>query len=94
MAHVGLSLGWATVLAAALPRRATLRWSLAAGLGIAALDLGLIGRRFERIRALDPVPQVADHLGYAITVGVVLRRRRRRRYAARQARPMSRKIAG
>jgi len=31
---------------------------------------------------------------YAITVGVVLRRRRRRRYAARQARPMSRKIAG
>jgi len=94
VAHVGLSLGWATVLAAALPRRATLRWSLAAGLGIAALDLGLIGRRFERIRALDPVPQVADHLGYAITVGVVLRRRRRRRYAARQARPMSRKIAG
>ena len=92
VAHAGLSLGWATVLAATLPRRATLPWAVAAGLGIAALDLGLIGRRFERIRALDPLPQVADHLAYTMTVAVVLRRRRR--YASRQARPMSRSIAG
>ena len=91
-AHAGLSLGWAAVLATALPRRATLRWAVAAGLGIAALDLGLIGRRFERIRALDPVPQVTDHLAYALTVALVLRRRRR--YASRQARPMSRSMAG
>jgi hypothetical protein len=60
----------------ALPRRATLRWALAAGLGIAALDLGIIGRRFERIRALDPGPQVADHVAYALTVALVLRHRR------------------
>jgi hypothetical protein len=76
VAHAGLSLGWAAVLAVALPRRATLRWALAAGLGIAALDLGIIGRRFERIRALDPGPQVADHVAYALTVALVLRHRR------------------
>ena len=76
VAHAGLSLGWAAVLAATLPREGTVRWSIAAGLAIAALDLGLIGRRFERIRALDPVPQVADHVAYATTVGAVVRHRR------------------
>jgi hypothetical protein len=79
VAHAGLSVGWAAVLAALLPREATVRWSLAAGLAIAALDLGLIGRRFERIHALDTAPQVADHLAYATTVAAVLRRRRARR---------------
>src|SRR5215218_10474601 len=72
IAHAGLSLGWAAVLAATLPPERTVRWSVAAGLAIAGLDLGLIGRRFERIRALDPLPQVADHLAYATTVAAVL----------------------
>jgi hypothetical protein len=74
--HVALSLGWAVVLARVLPRRRTAGASALAGLAIAALDLGLVGRRFERIRALPLVPQVLDHVAYAVTVGVVLERRR------------------
>jgi hypothetical protein len=70
--HVGLSLGWAVVLAATLPRRRTIELGALAGLGIAALDLGLIGRRYSRIRALPQLPQVADHLAYGATVGAVL----------------------
>lgn len=74
--HLGLSLGWAAVLAVVLPRGRELRWSWAAGLAIAALDLGIVGRRLPRIRALKTAPQVADHLAYAATVAVVLGRRR------------------
>ena len=69
------------MLAAALPRRHTLSWSAAAGLAIAALDLGVIGRRYPRIRALPLAPQVLDHLAYASTVACVLSRRRSRRPA-------------
>lgn len=74
--HLSLSLGWAAVLAALLPRGRELRWSWLAGLAIAALDLGIAARRFPRIRALALGPQVADHLAYAATVAAVLRRRR------------------
>ena len=48
-----------------------------AGLGIAALDLAVVGRRHPRIRALPVLPQVADHVAYGVTVGAVLRARRR-----------------
>jgi hypothetical protein len=48
LAHAALSLGWALVLAACLPRRQTLAWAVPAGLAIAALDLGVVGRRFAR----------------------------------------------
>ncbi|MEA2192868.1 MAG: hypothetical protein QOI73_2989 [Solirubrobacteraceae bacterium] len=81
LAHGALSVGWALVLAAALPRRRTLAWSAVAGLAIAALDLGVIGRRYPRIRALPLAPQVLDHLAYAATVACVLNRRRARRPA-------------
>lgn len=80
-AHAGLSLGWAIVLAAGLPRRRPLPWSALAGLAIAALDLGVVGRRLPRIRALPLLPQVLDHVAYATTVGCVLSRRRSRRAA-------------
>src|SRR5918993_165017 len=82
LAHGALSFGWAVVLALVLPRRRTVAWSLPAGLAIAALDLGIVGRRFERIRALATAPQVLDHLAYAATVGAVLSRRRARRRPA------------
>ena len=75
--HVALSLGWALLLATVLPRRRTAAWGALGGLAIAALDLGVVGRRFPRIRALAPVPQVLDHLAYGVIVGVVLSRRRR-----------------
>jgi hypothetical protein len=76
--HLALSLGWALALAAVLPRRWTVALGALAGLGIAALDLGVIGRRFGRIRALPQAPQVADHVAYGATVGAVLRYRRAR----------------
>ena len=76
--HVALSIGWALVLAVALPRRRTAAWAMLAGLGIAALDLGVIAPRFPRIRALPQLPQVADHLAYGAVVGAVLAARRRR----------------
>jgi hypothetical protein len=82
LAHGALSFGWAVVLALVLPQRRTVAWSLPAGLAIAALDLGIVGRRIERIRALATAPQVLDHLAYAATVGAVLSRRRARRRPA------------
>ncbi len=77
--HVALSLGWALPLAAALPRERTPVLGALAGIGIAALDLGVIGRRYPCIRALPQLPQVADHLAYGAVVGTVLQVRRRRR---------------
>jgi hypothetical protein len=74
--HVALSLGWAVVLAAGLPRRRPVLAGGLAGLGIAALDLGLVGRRRPRVRALPLAPQVADHVAYgAIVAAIVVRRR-------------------
>jgi hypothetical protein len=39
----------------------TARAGALAGLAVAALDLGVAGRRFPRVRALPLVPQLADH---------------------------------
>ena len=75
--HIVLSLGWAVLLAAVLPRRRTVAYATLAGLAIAALDLGVVGRRVPRIRALPLLPQVLDHVAYGATVGAVLRARRR-----------------
>ena len=80
--HLALSLGWAGVLAAALPPRAEPAWGVAAGLGIAALDLGVIGRRIPAIRALPQGRQWADHVAYGLAVGTTLRLRRRAAPAA------------
>ena len=72
--HLGISVGWAVLLAAVLPRRRTVLAGAAAGLAIAALDLGIVGRRFELIRALPVGPQLADHLAYGAVVGAALRK--------------------
>ena len=77
--HLALSLGWGVVLAAVLPRRRTVVAGVAAGLAIAALDLGVVGRRFPKIRALPLAPQIADHVAFGATAGWVLARRRRTR---------------
>jgi hypothetical protein len=79
VAHGLLSLGWACVLAALLPRRRSIEAAALGGLAIAALDLGIVGRRLPRIRALPLLPQLLDHIAYAVTVAVVLRHRRCRR---------------
>ncbi len=82
-AHGALSLGWALVLAVALPRRRELAWSVLAGLVIAALDLGIVGRRFPRIRALPLAPQILDHVAFSTTVAWIVARRRARRESDR-----------
>lgn len=74
--HLGVSLGWALVLDR-LGARSAARGA-AAGLGIAALDLGILGRRFPRVRALPLGSQIVDHLVYGVVVGAVLARARRR----------------
>jgi hypothetical protein len=43
-----------------------------AGLAIAALDLGLVGRHRPLIRALPLLPQVADHVAFGAVAGTVL----------------------
>jgi len=74
--HLAFSFGWAVVLARVLPRRHTVAAGALAGLAIAALDLGVGRRRFPRVRELQLLPQVADHLAYGAAVGFVLARRR------------------
>jgi hypothetical protein len=74
--HLALSVGWAIALGRALPRGRELPTGALAGLAIAALDLGLLGRRLAPIRALPQPRQWADHLAYGLTVGAVLARRR------------------
>jgi hypothetical protein len=69
--HLGLSLGWAFVLAR-LPRRGASFGALA-GLAIAAVDLGVIGRRIPAIRALPQKRQWADHVAYGVSVEIALK---------------------
>jgi hypothetical protein len=67
--HAALSLGWGVALAAVLPRRHPELWGAVAGLAIAALDLGVVGRKLPSIAALPVVPQVLDHVAYGVVVG-------------------------
>ncbi|MDQ1395534.1 MAG: hypothetical protein QOG64_793 [Acidimicrobiaceae bacterium] len=71
--HGAISWTWSILLARLLPRRPSLAAGAAAGLAIAALDLGIIGRRLPSIRGLAPIPQVLDHVAYGVTVAAVLR---------------------
>jgi len=74
--HLALSLGWAAVLGAVLPRGREPAWGALAGLAIAALDLGVVGRRIPAIRALPQGRQWADHVAFGVSAGLVLRARR------------------
>ncbi|HYU40360.1 MAG TPA: hypothetical protein VEM59_11060 [Acidimicrobiia bacterium] len=77
-AHGAISLGWGVALAALLPRRRPVPWGAFAGLVIAGIDLGVLGGRWPRVRALPLLPQIADHVAYGAIVGVVLSRAARR----------------
>jgi hypothetical protein len=81
VAHASISLLWGIVLAACLPRRRPIRAGAVAGLAIAAVDLGVIGRRLPRIRSLASAPQLADHVLYGAAVGTVLAIRQAHRQA-------------
>jgi hypothetical protein len=60
--HLGVSLAWTLVLDRAGVR--TARGGAVAGLAIAALDLGVLGRRFPRVRDLPLGAQLADHAAF------------------------------
>jgi hypothetical protein len=74
-------MGWAAVLATAVPRGREPAWGIVGGMLIATLDLALIGRRIPSIRTLPQGRQWADHAAYGLGVGLVLRARRSRRAA-------------
>ncbi len=73
--HLAISVGWGVALAFVLPRRNVVALGPAAGLAIAAVDLGLVGRRLPPIRTLPTGPQIGDHVAYGAIVGVILHRR-------------------
>lgn len=60
--HLAISLGWTLALDRAGVR--TARGGALAGLAIAALDLGVVGRRSARVRSLPLIPQLADHAAF------------------------------
>src|SRR4051794_21761742 len=64
--HLTLSLGWAIVLRRPLPSHHEPLLGAAAGLAIAALDLGVIGRRIPAMRALEQLPQWLDHVAFGL----------------------------
>lgn len=72
VAHAVITLWWTAVLDVALPRRRPVVEGAAAGLAIAALDLGLVARRYPAIRALDQLPQVLDHLAFGVVAATAL----------------------
>jgi len=79
VAHAAVTAFWSVALSAALPVRHTVAWGALASLGIAALDLGLIGKFFPLIKALAIGPQIADHLAFGVVAAAVIVWRRRRR---------------
>ena len=69
-AHAAVSAGWTLVFAAVDRRRRLGPVSGAVlGLGVAALDLGVVGRRFPAVAALAQPPQWADHAAFGAIVG-------------------------
>jgi hypothetical protein len=74
--HLAISLGWATLMAAGLPRGGEPARGVVGGMVIATVDLALIGRRIPSIAALPQGRQWADHAAYGLAVGLVLRARR------------------
>jgi hypothetical protein len=75
LAHVLISAFWTGVLAAAERRhRLGAGGGAAAGLVIAALDLGLAARAYPAVRALPLVPQLLDHLVFGAVTGALLDR--------------------
>jgi hypothetical protein len=72
--HACLSFAWTSVLVRTLPRRHSVVCGAVAGLAIAGLDLGLVGRRLPAIVALPIGPQLADHVAFGMLVGAAVSR--------------------
>jgi len=86
MLHGGLSLFWAGMLCAFLPKQRPVLNGMGAGFSIAVLDLLVIAQAFPAVyslvflhRSLDSFwPWLADHLMFGAVVGMVVAFRRRR----------------
>jgi hypothetical protein len=75
IAHVIVSAAWTGVLAArARHHRLGAGGGALAGLGIAALDLGIAARAYPAVRALARGPQILDHLVFGAVIGALLDR--------------------
>jgi hypothetical protein len=75
-AHTVVSALWAPFVAKAVQgRRHPVLVGAAVGLAIAAVDLGVIGRRYPAIAALPQAPQWADHAAFGAVVGWMSARR-------------------
>jgi hypothetical protein len=84
LAHGALTLGWTAVLDRALPRRNAVPAGAAAGLAIAAVDLGFAraypdAARLRGVGQLPLLPQLADHVAFGVLAAAVLRPARRPR---------------
>ena len=76
VAHLAVNFGWTAILVAALPRRHVVAWAVAAAILIAIIDLRIVATLFfPEVWALAFGPQLADHLAWGATLGVVLQRR-------------------
>jgi hypothetical protein len=68
--HAVLSAGWGSVLTAVVRRvGGGAVTGAAAGALVAALDLGVVARRYPAIRSLPQGPQWVDHLVFGAVVG-------------------------
>jgi hypothetical protein len=68
--HAVLTVWWTTLLTAVLRRvQGGVVAGAVGGAAIAALDLGLVARRYPAVRALPQGPQWADHLLFGAVVG-------------------------
>jgi hypothetical protein len=75
-AHTVVTAVWTPLVAAATARsRHPALAGALAGAAIAALDLGVIGRRYPAIAALSQPPQWADHVAFGAIVGWLAARR-------------------
>ena len=75
-AHTAVTAAWAPLVATvAARRRHPAVVGIAAGLAIAALDLGVIAQRYPAVAALPQGPQWADHIAFGAVVGWVAARR-------------------
>jgi hypothetical protein len=70
--HGTMSVFWAGVLSATLPKRRPVIGGMVAGALIAVLDILLIGQLFPSIRGLAFLPQLADHMMFGAVVGAVV----------------------
>lgn len=71
--HSSITLFWAAILAASLPRRHAFGGAVVASAAIAVLDLRVIApAAFPQVYSLPFWPQFADHLAWGACVGAVL----------------------